>query len=192
MTERALTETGSERLLVLLLDEEPSASEVRRALRHGPRPAAIRVVAPAHVDLLHWYTTDETDAWAEAADRARRAAALAPEVAEIRADAGEADPVLAVEDALQEFPADEVVIVGDEGGDGELEASLRRLGLPVTRLAASGGAADRGSRAREEGRAIMSGRSDATPYAIFAGVVLAMGAALVAILAIGLLVMWLG
>lgn len=189
MTERALTETGSERLLVLLLDEEPSASEVRRALRHGPRPGAIRVVAPAHVDLLHWYTTDETDAWAEAADRARRAAALAPEVGEIRADAGEADPVLAVEDALQEFPADEVVIVGDEG---ELEASIRRLGLPVTRLAASGGAADRGSRAREAGRAIMSGRSDATPYAIFAGVVLAMGAALVAILAIGLLVMWLG
>jgi hypothetical protein len=38
----------------------------------------------------------------------------------------------------------------------------------------------------------MSGRSDATPYAIFAGVVLAMGAVVAAIFVIGLLVMWLG
>jgi hypothetical protein len=178
---------------VLLLDEKPSASEVGRALRHGVRPAAIKVVAPAHVDLLHWYTTDESDAWAEAAERARRAAAVAPDATEVCAGAGEADPVVAVEDALQEFHADEVVIVGDDGGNGELESSLRRLGVPVTRLGTrSGKASGSFSRARGAGRAIMSGRSDATPYAIFAGVVLAMGAVVAAIFVIGLLVMWLG
>jgi hypothetical protein len=193
MTRPALTEKGSERLLVLLLDDAFSASEVQRALRRGAGPTAIHVVAPAHVDLLHWYATDESGAWAEAAGRARRATALAPAAADVRAGAGEADPVLAVEDALQEFPADEVVIVGGDGANGELETSLRRLGLPVTRLGAAPDASRAaGSRAREAGRAIMSGRSDATPYAIFVGVVLAMGAVVLAILAIGLLLMWLG
>jgi hypothetical protein len=190
MTESALTEHGGRRLLVLLLDEEAPAADVRRALRRGSRRASIRVLAPAHVDLLHWYSTDEDDAWAEAAERARRAVALAPREAEVESAAGESDPVLAVEDALQEFPADEVVIVGD-GWDDELEASLRGRGVPVTRLPVGKGTTGSGGRAREVGRGIMSGRSDATPYAIFVGVLLAMGAALVTILAIGLLVMWL-
>jgi len=190
MPGRPPTDPNAERVLVLLLDETASATDVRRALRREDRPSSIRVVAPAHVDLLHWYATDESDAWDEAAERARRVATLAPDATEVRADAGEADPVLAVEDALQDFSADEVVVVGERGADRVLVRSLRGLGVPVTRLAGGSDLRDEGSRARELGRGIMSGRSEATPYAVFVGVALAMGAVVVAILAIGLLVRW--
>jgi hypothetical protein len=188
MTVRPLLEPDPERLLVLMLDETPSATDVRRALRRGDRPASIRVVAPAHVDVFHWYSTDESAAWDEAAQRARRAAVFVPAATEVRADAGEADPVLAVEDALQDFPADEVVIVGARGADRELLGSLRELGVSVTHLADAEDAGHGGSRARGLGRAVMSGRSDATPYAIFVGAVLALGVVVLAILAIGLVV----
>src|SRR5262245_35709 len=49
------------------------------------------------------------------------------------ADQSELDPVLAVQDALEEFAADEIVVVGAER-NGAMESALRRFGLPVTRL----------------------------------------------------------
>src|SRR5439155_381428 len=45
-------------------------------------------------------------------------------------EAGEADPTLAVEDALRRFPADEILLVG--ATNRSVQGSLRRLGVPTT------------------------------------------------------------
>jgi hypothetical protein len=89
--------------------------------------------------------------------------------AEVEAEAGDVDPVLAVEDALRGFPADEILLVGGAGEDGGLEASLRRFGLPVTRLAGSL-RVRRANPLREWARALAAGRSKATPFVFFVAV----------------------
>lgn len=68
------------------------------------------------------------------------------------AEAGELDPVLAVEDALNESRADRMVVLGDA------DPALERT--------------DGSATPREAGRAIMSGRSRLTPYAMIVGAAL--------------------
>ena len=53
---------------------------------------------------------------------------------EVEGEAGEADPVTAVEGALRQFPADEILLAGGASENGGLEIALRRFGLPVTRI----------------------------------------------------------
>jgi hypothetical protein len=181
---------ADENLLVLLLDDAAKSSELRReiALRRGD--VHVLLVAPAHVGALSWYATDEDEAHVEAADHARETGRRLAGVAEVETEGGESDPVLAVEDALEEFAATEIVIAGGEGTNGALESSLRRFGLPVTRLGPEPDDS-RGNRLREIGRGVMSGRSPATPYAIVVGVMAVLAAAVLLMLAIGLLVLWL-
>ncbi len=175
-------------MLALVLGEPEHSVALARYVDDGG-VAEVRVVAPAQVGVLHWYATDEDEAAAEAA---RRAGSVGSDVealvSDTGAEAGDADPVQAVEDALASFSADEIVVVG-ERGDEELESSLGRFGLPVRRL---GSAADNRphGRARELGRGIMSGRSAATPYAVFLGVMAFLGAIVVIGGLIWLLVMW--
>ena len=107
----------------------------------GTEDADVRVVAPAaDVSRLEWLATDEDDAREEAADLAERSArAVAPE-ADVEAEVGDVDPVQAIEDALREFPADELIVVTHaESEAGWLEKdegaeALERFDLPVTRL----------------------------------------------------------
>lgn len=153
----------------------------------------MHVLAPTRVGPLQWLATDEDQARAEAAERASEAGSLLSAQAGVRADgeAGEPDPVQAVEDALRSFPADEIMLVGEDAADEGLEAELRRFGLPLYRVP-GGGAGPRGrSRLREATRGLASGRSGATPFVLFAGVnlVLLLVAASVALVA--LLVLWL-
>ena len=178
---------ASENLLVVVLDEHPDPGAVREAVEGHDR-AHVRLVAPAHVGPLHWYTTaeDEDRAAAEAEARAEGAvAARAPGVVDVDPSAGEADPVLAVQDALSEFEADRIVVVGE--GDEALDASLRRFSIPVERVAAPLPGGGPG----ELGRSIMSGRSDATPYVVFGGAMLVLGAVVAALLALAALILWL-
>jgi hypothetical protein len=177
---------ASENLLVVVLDEHPDPHAVRDAVEGHDR-AHVRLVAPAHVGPLHWYTTDEDDDRAAAETHAQvegAAASRAPGVVDVDASGGEADPVLAVQDALSEFDADRIVVVGKE--DEALDASLRRFSLPVERLAApvSGGAPN------ELGRAIMSGRSEATPYAVFGGAMFVLATVVALLLLLAALILW--
>jgi hypothetical protein len=177
------------RLLALVLGEHAHSAALSRYVDQG-NVTEIRVVAPAQVDALHWYATDEDEA---TADAARRADSIRSDVAPLSsdaaaADAGDADPVQAVQDALASFPADEIVVVG-ERADEALESSLGRFGLPVRRLGIAREDRPHG-RARELGRGIMSGRSAATPYAVFVGVMLFLGAVVLIGGLIWLLVMW--
>ncbi|HEY1316229.1 MAG TPA: hypothetical protein VGF10_03330 [Gaiella sp.] len=172
-----------ENVLVLVLDEQPDLAAVRGALR-GAESTSVRLVAPTRSTPLHWYATDEDEAHAEADARAADAERAIAPVADAEGAAGERDPVLAVEDALSEFAADRILVVGDE--DAALDASLRRFELPVQHL----GETSPGGGLHETGRAIMSGRSRATPYAVFAGAMLVLGTVVALLLLLAALILW--
>ena len=149
--------------------------------------AELRVVAPTQVDALHWYATDEDEATADADRRVRSVERdVGPQVESVTTEAGDLDPVQAVEDAMASFSPDEIVLVGDRADDA-LEDSLQRFGLPVRRLGLARLDRPRG-RARELGRGIMSGRSAATPYAVFLGAMAFLGAVVLTVFVIWLVV----
>jgi hypothetical protein len=72
-------------------------------------------------------TGDVDDRRAEAQLTASR---LASQLPNARGEVGADDPVLAVEDALREFGADEIVVVGDGGVLAQIQ---ERVALPVSR-----------------------------------------------------------
>jgi hypothetical protein len=129
------------KVLVISSSEWP-VSALRAAL--GDDVDELRVVVPAvHQSRLQWLTNADDDA-RERADEAASSIAEALPSQESEASAGDSDPLLAVEDALREFPADEVVVVTrpDEEAtwleEGSLEAITQRLGgLKVTHLVVS-------------------------------------------------------
>lgn len=121
-------------VLVLLL---PDGSEARLRAAITARtdePPNVHVVTPIQMGALAWLASDEDEARAEASVRAFEAERLLGDEADVEGEAGDADPVQAVEDALRTFPADEILIVGGRNENGDLEAALRRFELPVTRL----------------------------------------------------------
>jgi hypothetical protein len=128
-------EMPGKRLLVLAT--VPVSDEVlREAVGEAPG-AEIRVVAPASdISRLDWLTNAEDDARREAGEVASRSAN------EVGADAevGDTDPVQAIEDALREWPADEVLVVtppDDEATwleQGAGEEAQSRFGVPVVQL----------------------------------------------------------
>lgn len=113
-----------------------------RVRAHAGTDADVRIVAPASdLSRLQWLATDEDEAREEAAGVARAAErAVGPEARAVETEVGDPDPVQAIEDALRQFPAEEVIVVtrpGDEAGwlekDSATEAQ-ERFGVPVTHL----------------------------------------------------------
>ena len=102
----------------------------------------MRIVAPAaDISPLRWLASDEDDARAEAAQVAEESAqAVEPEARVSEVEVGDTDPVQAIEDALRQFRADELIVVTRPGEDaGWLEQdtaseALERFNLPVTHL----------------------------------------------------------
>ncbi|HET7648348.1 MAG TPA: hypothetical protein VFK17_07245 [Gaiellaceae bacterium] len=93
----------------------------------APAADEVVVVVPALASPLEAVTGAVDERRAEAEATATRLAAQLPNA---RGVVGADDPVLAVEDALREFGADEVLVVGD---DGILDAIRERVALPVSR-----------------------------------------------------------
>ena len=133
---------------ILVVTTAPGRGETLRdrvRAHAGSEDAEVRVVAPAaDISRLDWLTNDEQEARAEAGERAVEAGlAVAPEARSVDAEIGDVDPVQAIEDALREFPADELVVVTHPDEDaswleeGTAEAALARFDLPVTRLVAA-------------------------------------------------------
>ena len=109
----------------ILLVAAPGTESVRFANANGA--AEVVVVVPALATKVEALTGGVDD---RRADAKRTAEALAAQLPNARAYIGADDPVLAVEDALREFGADEIVVAGDE----ELAESLRsRVTIPVSR-----------------------------------------------------------
>ena len=128
-------------VLVISSSEWPVAA-LRAAL--GDDVGELRIVVPAvHQSRLQWLANEDDDA-REQADEAASSIADALPSREVEATAGDSDPLLAAEDALRDFAADEVVVVTrpDEEAtwleEGSADAIARRLqGLKVTRLVVS-------------------------------------------------------
>ena len=129
------------RNVLVLSSSTPPSGELRDAL--GEDVGEVRVVAPAvRQSRLQWLTNAEDDARAEAERTAEEVASVTAEGAEhVEAEAGDSDPLLAVEDALRTFDADEIVVVTRTGeGASWLEAGAaetiadRFPQLPVTTI----------------------------------------------------------
>ena len=175
---------------VLLVALEPGSEEqIHEAIesRKQADDVNVRVVAPAStMGPLQWLMGDEDEARAEAEHVADRAAKAVEAEVPTDKEVGDRDPLVAVEDALADFAADEIVVAGHP--DEQTEARLRRFGLPVERLdAKTGGATEPEELARDVAR----GRSDKTPLVVIisVGLVILGAAALLSLLLF--LVMWL-
>lgn len=135
---------------VLALTTEPvTADALREALPEDVDPTEIEVmvVAPAlHASRLRFWVSDADEAIEQAeAVRRRSLDQLGEEGVAAGADTGEGDLEDAVEDALQTFPADRIVIFMHPRGErlyredvdpGELH---ERFGLPVDRAEIAAG-----------------------------------------------------
>lgn len=115
----AATPPGTQRVLVVA---PPGTASLA-----APQATEVLVVVPALASTVESLTGAVDDRRGEAE---RTAAALASRLPNARGIAGADDPVLAVEDALREFGADEIVVVGD---DETVSAIRDRVAVPVSR-----------------------------------------------------------
>jgi len=129
------------RRILVVTTGSPSKGEVERVVRaHAGDDAEVHVVAPASkLSFLQLLTGAEDDARKEAAERAEAAADAAPG-RHVEAHVGDADPLMAIEDALRIYPADELVVLTPPEDEatwletGLGEKAQERFALPVTHL----------------------------------------------------------
>jgi hypothetical protein len=112
-------------------------SSLREAIAEADE---IRVVAPAaDVSFLQWLTNDEDDARREADEAAERVASAAADDTRVEIDrtSESTDAAQAIQDALRDFEADEIVVVTRPGDDSTwledetVRAALDSHGIPV-------------------------------------------------------------
>jgi hypothetical protein len=125
------------RLLVVVTTEVADANVNEFVRRSAGEDAEVRVVAPASgISRLDWLTNAEDDARADAGSLADRTAEAAP-TTDVQAEVGDSDPVKAIEDALREFPADEVLVISHLDDDaswleaGSGKTAQTRFTLPI-------------------------------------------------------------
>ncbi len=128
--------------LLVLATDPVDADDLRGALNGEELDGAeVLVVSPAvNASPVAFWVSDSDEAIAEAESTARQTAeALAAEGARTRAQTGESEPLLALQDALTTFPADHVVVFtrGDEEAqryreDDVVGEAQRRFGVRVT------------------------------------------------------------
>jgi hypothetical protein len=129
--------------LLVLTSEPISAQQLRDALPRDvdPQDAEVMLVAPAfHDSALRFWVSDADDAISRA-DAIRRESVerLGAEGVSASGDTGEADPLDAIEDALETFDAERIVLFTHPQGDRRYRedvdeaAVARRFGRPVDR-----------------------------------------------------------
>jgi Fe-S cluster assembly iron-binding protein IscA len=124
-------------LLVVVTTEVADANVNEFVRRSAGEDAEVRVVAPASgISRLDWLTNAEDDARADAGSLADRTAEAAP-TTDVQAEVDDSDPVKAIEDALREFPADEVLVISHLDDDaswleaGSGKTAQTRFTLPI-------------------------------------------------------------
>lgn len=128
--------------IIALVSEPISADALRSAVGRGrAEEAEVLVVAPALNTRMRFLTSDPDEAIARAEEvQQETVERLGEEGIDAAGDTGESDPLLALEDALQTYPADEIVICAHPGDrrnwkeEGLVEKARERLGTPVTQL----------------------------------------------------------
>lgn len=128
------------RLLVVVTTEVSDVSLRDFVRRTAGDDAEVRVVAPASgISRLDWLTNAEDDARAGANALAQETADAAPST-NVQAEVGDSDPVKAIEDALRDGPADEVLVITRPDEDaswlesGSGEAAQDQFRLPVRHI----------------------------------------------------------
>ena len=130
---------------LLVLTAEPiTADALRRALPLDidPTQGEVMVVAPAlQSSPLRFWVSDADEAITRAQEvQAETVDALRRDGAAVSGDTGEADPETAVQDALQTFDADRLVVFARTGEESRYRedvdpAALQaRFGIPVERV----------------------------------------------------------
>jgi len=182
-----------ERHLLVVLFGDVSRATLEAAVEAADPGTGISVyiVSPSPVGALDWLATDARRADGEAAARVLEAEWLLEGVGELGGEVGDRDAVLAVQDVLERFPADEIALVGSGAVDPQLLAALRALGPPVTLHGLSEGSRSLGSALRSLSHGMTSGRSDATPFVAFLAANLGFLALALAISIVVGLVIWL-
>jgi hypothetical protein len=135
------------RILVIANRTCPCPTLVDEVARRAPDD--VLVVAPALNSRLRHWVSDIDGAVALAAGRLELAvAALRARGVSVRGEVGDANPVLAIEDAIAAFPASEIVIATLPPGQSNwLERDLirkvrARFDVPVTHLVSTYGLVD--------------------------------------------------
>jgi hypothetical protein len=130
--------------LLVLATDPVDADDLRGALGGEELDGAeVLVVSPAvNASPVAFWVSDSDEANADAASTARQTAdSLAAAGARTRAQTGESEPLLALQDALATFAADRVVVFarGDEEAqryreDDVVGEAQRRFAVPVTEV----------------------------------------------------------
>jgi hypothetical protein len=128
---------------ILALVSEPISGEVLKSAvgDRETEEAEVLVVAPALTSKVRFLTSDSDDAIARAeAVQEESVERLDEEGVDAAGDTGESDPLLALQDALTTYPADEIVLFTHRAGgrnwleEGVVEEAERRFDAPVTHL----------------------------------------------------------
>jgi hypothetical protein len=134
--------------LLVLTSEPISAAHLRSAVPDEVKPedAEVMVVAPALQESgIRFWMSDADEAIARA-DAVRRETVeqLGQEGVPASGDTGESDPLQAIQDALQSFPADRIVVFTHTGEKQDYREDFdateigARFGLPVDHTTVSG------------------------------------------------------
>jgi hypothetical protein len=128
---------------IIALVAEPISGEALRSAvgRETADQAEVLVVAPALNSRMKFLTSDPDAAIARAeAVQEETVERLDEEGIDAAGDTGESDPLLALQDALQTYPADEIVLFTHGAGgrnwqeEGLVEQARERFGKPVKQL----------------------------------------------------------
>lgn len=122
--------------LLVLTPEPIDANALRSAAGYDAADAEVYVISPAAQQSgLRFWMNDIDDAIADAQETADESAELLEEDGvDAVADTGEAEPAVALRDALAVFPADRIVVFTHPDGDMDYREAdgLDDLGVPVT------------------------------------------------------------
>jgi hypothetical protein len=134
---------GDRHRILVVANETLTGAALRREIEQRARSshAELRVVCPAlNTKVKHW-ASDEDEARANAGDRLNEIiAALERDGFAAQGDIGDGDPVQAIEDALRQFPADEVIVSTHPPGRSHwlerdvVERARERFPIPVTHV----------------------------------------------------------
>jgi hypothetical protein len=134
---------SDESLKVLVLASEPVSGEMLKSAIGEERAqgAEVLVVAPALNSRLRFWMSDPDPAIERAeAVQEETVERMDEEGIDAAGDTGESDPVLAIQDTLTTFAADQIVLFTHPGGDrnwleeGVVDEIKQRFDLPVAHL----------------------------------------------------------
>lgn len=131
--------------VIALVSEPVSGDALRAAIGDRADDAEVLVVAPALNSKLRFWMSDPDPAIERAeAVQEETVERMDEEGVDAAGDTGESDPMLAIQDALATFAADEIVLFTHPRGErnwleeGVVDEVKERFGLPVSHLVIEG------------------------------------------------------